>query len=281
MKRIVLSLSLTAIILSGCNEKPALDSEREVVVHFSEHLLSSFLKSTASEDEKVIDRLILYSVNDLDAVENVYDELAPTLSGGIALTLPRRVKTLYAVANPSDELAAATPANLSQLTALTEGFATAPQSPFLMSGKGNIIGNTVTIELVRAVAKFRIIGEGGFQIQSVTVENASPKGYVFAQHPFSVPADAKIDDYLEINSTDPVFYIAESALDSQPKFVVSGLLASTTVDYTIVQLTKGGNAIDILRNTYYEITITPSDGNFTITVNIPDWEDAEIDEIIF
>jgi len=284
MKKVILSIMLVAFVLAGCNEKPDLDEEREVVIFFSARSLSTSLKSSDSESENNIQKIILFGVDEQSSVVKKFAVDNPSLSGEM-LTIPRKIKTLYAIANPTSKIDGANPTDVSEILGMTIEYVTPPylsqNSVFLMSGKADIISKAANIPLVRTVAKINITGINGFQITSVTVQNTSSSGYVFQKTPLSVPVDKT--NYDPITESDPTFYIAENTISNSTKFVINGQLSGKPAQYTILQLTKdGGTPVAIQRNTYYKVVITPiTEDECSIKVNIPDWDYIETDEYIF
>jgi len=260
----------------GCKKSdPRVEPDRQVFITFTSKSLS-LLKSLATEDEDRIKKIIIFGVDDQNNVDKSFVIDNPSLSNGIVLTISRKIKTFYAIANPSTSLEVASPLTVSDLIALTDDFSNLPESPFLMSGIANIINETATIELTRVVAKIKIISTGGFQINSIIVENTSSKGYVFPRLPFSTPSEKT--NYTELLSSEPTFYVAENSSVSPTRFVVSGQLDGKPSKYTIQQLTTStGNPINIVRNCYYEVTIKPiTEDDCSITINIVDWIDVEV-----
>ena len=281
MKKKVLLYALCACIFTGCKDsKETLEpDDRQVDILFSaKATTSSFLKSTVTPAENLISKVILFGV---DVQNNVIENYAvinnPPLTG-IQLTISKDVKSLYAIANPSTDMEATKPSSVSDLMNLVGDFTNAPQSPFLMGGNGNVIGDKVNIELIRAVAKIEIIGKNGFQIATVTVKNTTGKGYVFRKETFSVPASASMVNYPAINTTNPILYVAENSRQNPTQFVVTGQLQGKQASYTIV-LTNEGQNVDIVRNTHYQVDITPiTESECIVTITIPAWSDATTDD---
>jgi len=277
MKRIVFLFVFSSFIVVGCSNKPEPEQDRQVVIFVTpKSLTNSSLKSSATFVEDEIQKILLFGVDDQNGVEEIFVTNTPS-PNGVTLTISRKIKSFYAIANPSPEIESANPSNVSALNDMMSDFSNHPMSPFLMSGKASIIDETVHIELVRVVAKIRIIGENDFQISSVTVMNTSSKGYVFSKTPFSVPTGKT--DYEPIISSNPTFYVAENTTVSPTKLVVSGQLYGKQAHYTIEQLTtNGGKPVDILRNTYYEVSVTPNtEYECSIKITILDWADIPVD----
>jgi len=292
MNKIVVLFTFSVILCSGCGgDRPVEPPETvsQVVIYFSTKSLSdSQLKSTASPDENLISKIILFGVDDQNKVVETFPSITNPSLNGITLTITNKeVKSFYAIANPSTSLEGAKPSTVSDLMNLTGDFATPPVSPFLMSGKGNIVEEKVNIELIRVVAKIEIKGIDGFQIETVTVTNTPDKGYVFMQATLSVPSSAGRTNYPAITSTAPILYVAESAAQNPVSFVVTGQLNGLQAIYTIKPLSEG-KAIDIVRNSHYLMNIKPiTEDICDVTINIPEWngvivvDDVEIPDEAF
>ena len=248
---IVLLFAFSHFIMTGCKHDPQDDPEadRLIEVSFSTRSLSgSLLKSAANPAEDLIGKIILFGVNDQNQVVKTF----PVLVTGGTLTIPRKVQTLYAIANPSPAMEAATPSSVSDLTNMIGDFTNAPQSPFLMSGKRVVSGNSVNIELIRAVAKIDIICINGFQIETVTVMNTAAKGYVFNRETLSIPT-LDVVTY-SFSGNNPSIYVAESSKQKPVQIVVTGKIQGKQKSLTFT-LTKDEQDIDIIRNTRYQVTI--------------------------
>jgi len=276
MKKIAFLLVLSVFITAGCDNDPP--KHRQVAVIFTaKSLTNSSSNPTGTGVEDEIQKILLFGVDDQDKVEKFSVIYNPS-SNGVTLTISSNIKSLYAIANPSPDLEYANPANALAIIDIINDFSNVPGLPLLMSGMANIYNETVHIELVRAVAKIKIIGENGFQISSVTVMNTSSKGYVFPKTPFSVPEGKT--DYPAIDASDPTFYLAENTTVSPTKFVVSGQFDGEQTTYIIEQLITNGGAtpVNIVRNNCYEVSITPNtDYDCSITVTILDWVDVPVD----
>ena len=278
MKRVILSFACIAFFLSGCNQEPVdLDQERQVVIYFSPKPSAYLLKSSATDDEKEILKIAIFGVEGQNIIKkfDVIDN--PSLDGEL-LTISRRVTSLYAIANL--DVDAATLSTVSDLTSLTGSFLSSPAKPFLMSGIAtdlNRTAKTVSIDLVRAVAKVQIIGEE-FEIETVTVKNTPNMGYVFGKIPWEIPTTTTRINYSSVAyDADKALYVAENVSTNATVFEVTGKYLGKTAIYPIV-LKKGTNNIDILRNTHYTVTITAiTEDEFTIELNILDWEEEETD----
>ena len=299
MKKLVFCLFLGGFILAGCRKetKITLNEEGNIEILFSaQSLSSSLLKSTATSDEQTVNEIILFGVDGSDnIVQNAITgggtyfktlsglELIDALELSTKLTIARKVASLYAIANPSSAHKSATPANVTNLLALTESFTTAPESPFLMSGSGEVNHGlkTVIIELIRAVAKIELksVTGSGFEITSVTVLNTPRIGFVFEQTAFGIPSTPNRGSYVAVSSSAPILYVAESPGSSSPQtsFSVTGTYEGKEATYEVF-LKKGGVELDIVRNTHYVVNISPvTETQCTITINIVDWKDEEAD----
>jgi len=268
----ILLCACTFFILAGCNHKLCDEQEHTVSINFT---VGSMLKSTATTAENLIVKLILYGVDAHGNVTQNFSEFDNPPSTGILLTINKGVKTLYAIANPSSDLMTANPSNLSELMNLTCDFINKPQSPFLKAGKGDVIGNSVQIELVRAVAKIEILSKNDFQINSVTVKNSPDMGYVFSRTPLAVPSSDKVN-YQTVNPTNPdpvVVYVPENSKNNPAQFVVTGAYLGKQASYTI-ELKKDKAPIDIERNTHYQVNVSAlTDTDCSVAVTIPPWND--------
>lgn len=282
MKKLALFFAIGTFILAGCREKPEQIEEHRVIVFFSTMpVSSSLLKSTGNEAENLITKAILFGIDAHNNVIETYSAINNPPPDGTEIEISREVTALYAIANPSTDMETVNPATVSDLMNMTGNFTNAPQSPFLMGGMGNIIGYSVNIEVIRAVAKIEIIGKNDFHIESVTVSNTPDKGYVFKRETFSVPASSGKTAYPAINSSTPIFYLAESSGSEPVQFVVTGKYLGRQANYTLVLKSEEQN-IDILRNRHYQVGISPNtESDCTITISIPDWdyEDLGVYEI--
>ncbi len=216
----------------------------------------------ASTEENVI-KVVLFGV---DASDNYVDKY--TIDGSNqSLLISNRIKVLYAVANPPDEIADANPSK-TDLQNMIAGFTGGkPQLPFLMSGIGVISNSSVSIDLVRAVAKIEINGKKKFKVTEVTVTNTPDKGYVFPESTLVIPSGR--DTY---TSTDTILYVAENISGAgTTRFTVTGTYEGKTATYNFVL----DNDLDIVRNKHYCVGISPySSSSCTFTIDIPEWVDA-------
>ena len=283
MKKIVLLLIISVFILTGCEHEQMLGSEddRLVSISFSTRSLSSsLLKSTVSPEEESIVKMILFGVDDLgNVVQTIIPPLPEPPLTAVQVTISRKVKSLYAIANPSADIEAKNPITVSDLIDMTGDFSEAPQSPFLMSGKEDVNGYNINIivELVRTVAKIEIIGKNEFLISSVTVSNTPDKGYVFKKETLSMPTPDNRVTYSSVISATPTLYVTENSALNPVEFVITGEFQGKLANYTIV-LKSGGSTIDIVRNTHYQVNITPiTESECSISINIPGWKDEITD----
>jgi len=292
MKKLVFSLFVCGFVLAGCKNEPTVapDGDRQIVVFFSAQSVSASLLKAAGDIDETISKVILFGVDGQDVVaidDPILEgtDLDNALDAGTEVTLSKRIKWLYAVANPSDDLETALgttpPSTLGDLLALTDDFTEAPDpSSLLMGGKGQInpTAKSVKIDLLRAVAKVEIIGLNLFEITSVQVTKTPDKGYVFEQSPFSIPDNTPVN-YTKVESPDDmIFYVAENELPGT-EFVVTGTFDSKQATYTIKTLKVEGVSHNIVRNTYYKIGLSPlTEDNFTVTIEITDWTPVEVDD---
>ena len=302
MKKLIVLFVCGAFILAGCKQEPIVDPEEDcqVVIFFSAKtpLTKSSLKSTtpASQEEKDLTSITLFAV---DGTDNVVGEpfhfegtdlTSLETTGSTVVTIKKKVTKFYAVANASTELATEmeTAADVSALLALAEDFDGTSISSFLMSGIADIIvtGNVYSahIKLARAVAKIDIVGDNDFVIESVTVKNTPDQGYVFPQDPFSVPNNmidyATVESLNPEESLDPTLYVPENSKSNPTKFFVVGTFKDKRAEYTIELSTTKEGVIDIMRNTYYKVSVSPvTEVECTITIQVLDWEDGpKLDE---
>ena len=273
MKRIVFLYAFCVFVLAGCDQKPP-SGENQVLIHLTAHpLTNTDTKSSATDNEKTISKVLLYGVDDQGMVVKTFPGIANPSLTGIELTVPMDVKTIYAIANPTSGIESVTPSTLSDLLNLTNDFSVAPQSPFLMSGKGDIVNSTANIELIRAVAKIEIISQNEFQIESVTVKNSPHQGYVFKQETPTPPSSANKVAYPTVYSTNPVVYVPENSKNNPTEFVVTGTYFDLQASYTIV-ITTGGAPADIVRNTHYRVGVSAiTETDCSIDLTIPPWND--------
>jgi len=282
MNKIILLFTLCSLVLAGCKGvKPPEMAPRQVVIYLSAKALSDIeLKSTASQDEDKISKIILFGVDDkLKVVETFQAIPNPSLAGEPLTITKQEVKSLYVIANPSASLEGANPSTVSELMNLTGDFSTAPAPPFLMGGKGDIIGDKANIELVRAVAKIVFTGKDGFEIEKVTVQKTPNKGFVFTQTTFSVPTSSGKAEYKDIASA--TFYVAESTGKDPVEFKVTGTFEGKSATYTIT-LSNNKQPIDIVRNTHYLMNIKPiTEDICDVTINILEWNGViVVDEVV-
>ena len=287
MRRVILVCVLSGFIFAGCgsdDDETPLEQEQvqDVLVYLSTSPLSdSGTNSTAISDENLISRLILFGVDDKNMFVKAFPVITNPSMTGIALTIPIEVKTFYAVANPTMAIESANLSSFSDIFNLTSSFAVAPAAPFLMSGKGNVSGSAVNIELIRAVARIEVVAHNDFVIESVTVKKTPDKGYVFKKETSEPPASSVMVAY-PANTTNFIVYVAENTKNSPSEFEVAGKYLGQPVSYSIV-LENNGSAVNIVRNTCYQISITESndvDCTFTITITMPVWEDVNTDNYI-
>lgn len=268
---------LCGFLLTGCpGDDP--ENDREILINFSAIPLSDMvLKSTATTNESLVSKMLLIGVDDKNVPVKIYPVISNPALTGMKLTMPLEVKTLYAIANPSSGMESATPSTFSDLSNLTGDFSTAPQSPFLMGGKGDIVGSSATIELIRAVAKIEVIAPNELEIESVTVKNTPNKAYVFKKDTRVAPTNSVRVDYL-VNTVTTTVYVAECSKDNPVELEVIGMYLGQEAKYTI-RLNDNGAPIDIARNTHYQVNITPlSNVESNVSITIPAWDDVRTDD---
>ena len=286
MKNLFLILFIfSATILTGCNREHIDDGVHDIVVFFTTEGIA--LKSTATPEEKDIMEVILFGVDGDGNFIQHYLVTQSQLSApeDIVLTkVSRKVKTFYAIANPSVDMKEAvtnSELNATYLNSMTNNFSTHPSSPFLMSGTENIKNYSVHIDFVRTVARVEITALNELEIITVTVENTPNTGYVFTQSPFSIPSSTRVA-YENINPISPSharIYIAENIAANPAKITLSGEFEGLPVSYSFF-LKQNDKDIDIVRNRNYKVEITPAlEGTGGFTINIPDWTDVDMGEI--
>lgn len=276
-------------IFAGCNKEPQnmLDQEEcQVEVSFSNDFTKSLLKSTTNA-EKVMNKVVLFGVDENGIYVNKYPIEAPVL-GTQPVTIHKKVRKLYAIANPTSAIESLTNQNATALDALVGDFATAPVTPLLMGGSGIIAVNSgaysVNIALIRSMAKVVFTStDAALTIISVKAANTPSQGYVFKKTPVAEPASVPRTTYAEVAGTDdnPV-YVAES-LNSDTdennvnttKFTVTGQLNGKTAIYDIV-LKTGSTKLAIERNKQYNVSISPSDEtSCDVIISMPPWDPVE------
>ena len=271
-------------IFTGCNQEFfAFEEERDIFIFFSYNSFSSsLLKSTASEDEKTINEIIVYGVDAEDKVVHVHTfyPINEPIDAVTLSSVSRKVKWLYAIANPSDDIKdAPTPLSVDDLMDLYCIFTSEPQSPFVMSGKGPVSDYTAQIDLVRTVAKIEINAINDLQITKITVD-APEKGYVFKTEEATTERVIFEKNYESLPATTVTIYVAENISSVTPThFTINGLLEGKDVEYSFEFKRDDEQPIEIKRNRHYKVGVTPvthSTGNFTIT--IPEWENVISDK---
>ena len=284
MKKIVFLLFIGAFALSACRKDDPVDIQdnRQIVLFLStQSTSSSLLKAStvaANLDEKRIDKVILYSVDEGGNILKIHPVIQNPKIGGEEISIPRKTKSMYAIANPSNGIIGATPSTVSDLVNLTGDFPAAPEIPLLMGGMGPVNSYSVNVELIRAVAKINIKGTNGFKIGSITVQNTPDSVYVFKRTPLAIPGHVNMLSYTKMEFyppvTDTTLYVPENSKGDSTVFVVTGDIDNEPVEY-IFSLKSGGKAIDIVRNTRYQVSINPAaEPSGTITISMPDWDEG-------
>ena len=276
-------LAFGLFVLTGCERdlNDNFEQDRLVVVDFTAGSPSGpSLKSVGTDIENSIGKILLFGFDASD--DFVEKNIISNPSATEKLIISRKVKSLYAIANPSAVMMeAANPSNVAAIMDMVGNFGTAPASPFLMSGNGNVntTNSNATINFVRSVAKVDFIGNTEFTISNVEVKNTPDKEYVFKQEALAVPPAAGYG--VSYSSTIPSVYVTENRGANPTQFVVTGQIDGKSATYTIV-LQIGGVDIDIERNSYYKVNITPiTETTCTVDVStIPEWNDVIIDDNI-
>ena len=289
MNRIVLLSMASIILFAGCKEEPdnnipeVVDENKQVIVSFSTQLfytqpVSNFsLKSTATMDENSITKIILFGIDEQGNVFETYEPLSnSSLPVESVITISKKVKALYAIANPTTEMESAN----TPLMDLLVDYSKAPKSPFVMSGYSDITDASVDIKLVRSVAKVEI-KINNLDNSTVSVQNTPNKGFVFKQETLSVPTSAARISYSSDSSSESaVFYVAEntSSDTDATQFVVTGVFNGKQANYTFA-LTSEKQKISIERNTHYIVNVSPiTESECTAIISIPDWVDVILDD---
>lgn len=246
--------------MAGCERDPVEapePEEQQITINFAAgELAGSLLKKDASSEEDLIEKIILYGVN---AQHEVVDTII-LASSGKTRSIRKTVKTIWAIANPTDDLLAVFPADSTALMGMTVDFSTAPQSPLQMSGKVKIgTANSVTILFYRIVSRIDLVGIADkFQIESVKV-NTAATGYVFERPSLVVPASTWVE--YSYTGTAPVIYVAEHLRTNAARFTVTGRFLNQPahlqqlVESNPFSITSGGQIVDIKRNTYYQVKV--------------------------
>ena len=281
MKKLVLSLVIGSFVLSGCKHTPKDEPEfeRQVTIQCTVNsTFSSYLKSTDPQDV-VIDEVILYGVDNTGAVITIFDEIDVTeitSTTGTDIRMSSKITTLYAVANPTDDMDS-DPKTVDDLTSMICDYTLRPVTSFVMSGSEAVSSNIV-IDLERAIAKIEVKGEdlSGFDVTAVTVRNTPTKGYVFPQTPLDVSSFSKTNYVVDLYSP---LYVAENTTDSPTTLTVTGTYETKTysvnVDFKVL-----GALVPIERNKCYIVTIVPNPDpgqEYNVKVEILEWTDVNID----
>jgi len=231
--------------LTGCDRDSQDEPERTVSINFT---VGSMLKSAATTAEDRVDKIILYTVDN----QNVVKKYETTLSG-TTLTISKKVKTFYAIANPTAAMETLT--TLNELLNLTCDFATVPQPPFVMSGRSDFSGSSnINIQLNRMVAKINIVAPVDFQVESLKV-TTHISGYVFARTPFDVPAFSSAVIYTFTNISSPVYLAENSGQSNLTEIAITGKyrdIHSITHTFNIKEKSQD---VNIVRNTSYNVEL--------------------------
>lgn len=302
MKKLVLLFTACTLIFAGCNKEPQdmVDQEHEVVISVSTGMdATSLLKSAGTPQEQAISGIItIYGYNSSNVYVDKID-FDQNATGGMTQTISikKSITKMYAIANYFGTLPTSpTVATLEGLTAnMGVSMGAQPASPFLMSGIGNVTAGSVSIGLVRAVAKVAITSTADFTINSIQVRNTPNLGYVFGRSPLAMPSGSgfSLINYAvnsNVNSTTaPILYVAENTYvgavaDQLTTFQVVGEFLGNTATYNIIlkQTVSGTtNNIAITRNNCYNLVIKPvTVSDYTITINVIPWNDVNADDYL-
>ena len=231
--------------LTCCNRETYDEPERTVSINFT---VGSMLKSAATTAEDKIDKIILYTVDDKNQVNNYQ-----TTQSGITLTISKKVKTFYAIANPTTAMENLT--SFTDLQNLTCIFDAAPQSPFVMSGKSDVTGSgNINIQLVRMVAKIKIVAPADFKVESLKV-TTHKSGYVFERTPFAVPNFSTVT-YTFTNISSPVYLVENSGQNTnRTKIEVTGKYQGNPFTPYTFNIKEKDQFVNIVRNTCYDVEL--------------------------
>ena len=264
MKKKINILFLCVFVLSnmtGCKSPDDCEQEQQIVIFFTTGSLSgSLLKSQASDEEDFIADVKLYGVDENGNI-TAFPLLVPNNSG-TSITISRKIKSLYAIANPKNIASVST---FSELMDLTADFTNAPKSPFLMSGKAEVnkngLSTSVNIILVRAIAKIEIEIidiKNEFAIESIEVRSTPAKGYVFERETLSVSSFG-LKTYTYSSPLPKKFdvYVAENTLITPTQIFVTGKYQGETIthNFTVKGKNAQGQDVGIFRNTCYPVKI--------------------------
>jgi len=239
--------------LTGCERDPHDEPEHTVSINFT---VGSMLKSTATPAENAVDEILLFT---LDSDNKVVKHPIIQLSGA-ELTISKKVKWFYAIANPTTTLKNQNPASVTDLEDLTWDFQTAltPTSKFPMSGKQEYSGTkSISIELVRLVAKINIT-TSDTKFTDISLAVTTPRyGYIFARTPLSVPNASTRVTYNFSNFNSPVYVAENVGTSNLTRFVVNGKYEGNAINPALdFNLREGTQGINIVRNTCYEVPIS-------------------------
>jgi hypothetical protein len=293
MKKSILLFALCACIFAGCSKEEPQDmsgsDEYQVMVSLSTDFTQSMLKSEATDAEKTVNKVILFGVAEDGSYVATYTINHQPIAAE-PITILRKVKTLYAIANPTAAIEGLASPNAATLDLLAGSFTGA--SPFLMGGKGTITKNgadyTVSIQLVRTAAKVAFASTNAeLTITSVTVKNTPHQAYVFRQGitdevedgVAATPDPAGRSNDATVTGSAPIVYVAESVNNDAANtttFTVAGTYDGKTASYDVV-LKTGTNNQPIDRNRHYSVRLKPiTESVCDVSVfDIPDWDDVD------
>jgi len=232
--------------LTGCDRETFDEPEYTVAINFT---VGSMLKSAATPAEDRVDKIIIFAVDDRDVIKK-YE----ATQAGTTLTISKKVKALYAIANPTSTMENS--ATLNALRILTCDFQTSPpQSPFIMSGSCNITGSgNINIQLVRMVAKIKIVAPNDFLVESLKVKTHR-RGYVFERTQFEVPTFSTVT-YTYANISSPVYLVENSGQSSnRTEFEITGKYQGNPSVTRTFNIRANNQDVNILRNTSYDVEL--------------------------
>ncbi len=281
MKKILIPAVACVALAASCSKDATSTTEtsQTVAVQISAKSLSdASTRSEASAEEMKISSVNLFAVDANGYVVKAYPTIENPAST-VTLVVDNAASQIVAIANSSEGFCPdiANVATLAEIKALTFDASSEVVAPYGMFGNGSISGSAVEVELIRSVAKIEVVGDNGFEVNTVTVKNTPSMGYVAAQSLVEVPSEAEYVSYEK--GDDAIAYVAESTSENPVEILVEGTINGTDAYYT-VNVENNGEALDIERNTCYQLTIAPiTSTECSVSVVIPEWDDVEADNV--
>ena len=278
MKKFLIPLLLCGALLVSCskNENDELLPPRQVILNFTAKALSDITaRSAASEAENAIVKLALFGIDANGEVVQTFPVIENPRPTGNVLLLFNEVKSIVVIANPPEYM----PLDYRSLSSVKNAsfdLCSAPSPPFVMSGEVEVNSNSINVELIRTVAKIEVKGMNGFNVSSVAVINTPSYGHLFTKKPIPPFALSECVSYPE--QLGAALYVGENSKNHPTRLLVKGDYNGAVTAYDIA-LTQNTQAIDILRNTAYEVSIIPITAEECIVnVTVPDWNDLVADD---